>query len=137
MGLDMYAYAVEKAGVKSNALAKAGENAEVEVDFDIDENAEREELMYWRKHPNLHGWMALLYRAKGGKDPDFNMNSVRLTEADLDALEKAVNEGTLPHTEGFFFGQSYGDEVEQDLLFVRRARAALKAGHVVYYTSWW
>jgi hypothetical protein len=25
-----------------------------------------EELYYWRKHPNLHGWMEALYRLKGG-----------------------------------------------------------------------
>jgi hypothetical protein len=33
-------------------------------------------MHYWRKHPDLHGWMEKLCRAKGGKFDDFNLAPV-------------------------------------------------------------
>ncbi|ODR91767.1 hypothetical protein A8M32_08600 [Sinorhizobium alkalisoli] len=33
------------------------------VDFEVEEATA---LHYWRKHPNLHGWMERLYREEGG-----------------------------------------------------------------------
>jgi hypothetical protein len=48
MGLDMYAYT-------TNA-------AIAEVDFESPANSS--EIFYRRKHPNLHGWMESLYRAR-------------------------------------------------------------------------
>ncbi|ASY66520.1 hypothetical protein SJ05684_b55380 (plasmid) [Sinorhizobium sojae CCBAU 05684] len=38
------------------------------VDFEI---SRATALHYWRKHPNLHGWMEHLY-PRGGKDAIFN-----------------------------------------------------------------
>ena len=58
-------------------------------------------LHYWRKHPNLHGWMQDLYYAKGGTAESFNCVPVQLTAEDLDRLETAVRTGTLPDTTGF------------------------------------
>ena len=43
MGLDQYAFA-----------RKNGEDENIEI-------------MYWRKHANLEGWMAELYASRGGK----------------------------------------------------------------------
>ena len=107
-----------------------------EVDFTTAESAE---LHYWRKHPNLHGWMERLYRAKGGSANSFNCVSVELKQADLDLLEAAIRKKRLPHTEGFFFGASDGSESEmaEDLAFVAKARQALADNLTVYYTSWW
>ena len=78
MGLDMYAYTLPK------------DAARPPVDFDIDNipDWERRNLHYWRKHPNLHGWMAGLFFEKGGENPDFNCNTVEITPDDLDALER-------------------------------------------------
>lgn len=121
MGLDMYAYTT---GKKPKKL----------VDFDDDSHTE---LHYWRKHPNLHGWMEDLYWAKGGASDSFNCVNVLLDRDDLDDLERAIHEKQLPQTEGFFFGETDGSEVEGDLLFVANARAAIAAGAYVYYTSWW
>src|SRR4051812_27748621 len=106
MGLDMYAFTT------SHHIP--------EVDFG--EPSDRAELFYWRKHPNLHGWMEQLYRRKGGTDEDFNLAPVRLDAADLDALEEAVRNNALPHTDGFFFGVSRPDEKSLDLEFIRKAR---------------
>ena len=122
MGLDMYAYATEETPLAS-------------VDFS--EPQKMEELHYWRKHPNLHGWMEALYKAKGGSNPDLNLDPVTLTAADLDALEAAIRGEELPETSGFFFGQSEGTEQEDDLDFVQKARAAIREGRTVFYLAWW
>ena len=95
------------------------------------------DFWYWRKHPNLHGWMDALYREKGGEDAEFNCVPVQLTAEDLDALETAVSEGSLPHTEGFFFGRSTGDEKDDDLAFIAKAREVLASGESLFYVSSW
>ena len=125
MGLDMYAFST-KAKPKT------------EVDFET-KNFKPEEVFYWRKHPNLHGWMQSIYDTKGGTSDSFNGDCVVLDTFDLDALEADIREGNLPDTSGFFFGESSnGDEEnENDLLFVTKAREAISEGKTVYYTSWW
>ena len=107
------------------------------VDFQDELPSEVEEFFYWRKHPDLQGWMQKLYRAKGGADESFNSSPVVLTMEDLDNLENDVRQHKLPETQGFFFGKSYGDEMERDLDFIDQARRAIKDGYTVYYSSWW
>jgi hypothetical protein len=128
MGLDMMA--------RTLAVAPA-----TEVDFDEDG---AETLWVWRKHPDLHGWMAALYQQKGGKGVDgmdgpdtFNCVPVLLTLEDLNSLELAVRCRALPRTSGFFFGESRPEDQAEDLAFIAKARAAIAAGKAVYYTSWW
>ena len=122
MGLDMYALSTKA-------------KPETDVDFST-KNFEQEELQYWRKHPNLQGWMQNLYDAKGGTSDTFNGDCVVLDSEDLDNLEQDIKDGNLPDTTGFFFGQS-DDGDEDDLLFITNARKAIKEGKTVYYTSWW
>lgn len=124
MGLDMYAQ------VRSTKPQTA-------VDFNTEEGTEDKELHYWRKHPNLHGWMESLYYLKGGKSESFNCVSVELDPEDLDQLERHIKEGQLPKTSGFFFGNSEADEDYVDLEFIKEAREAIAGGEYVYYTSWW
>ena len=123
MGLDQFAYAV-------------------------DNNGEKEELAYWRKHPNLQGWMENLWHDKGcqGKpeEPnsmgmsDFNCIPVELTEDDLIRLEYDIYRRELPITQGFFFGSDSDDHYyEYDIEFCKKAREALDAGLTVEYSSWW
>ncbi len=71
MGLDMYAFTTN-------------EVLDTPVDFKVDGYVD---VHYWRKHPNLHGWMENLYREKGGKDETFNCVNLQLTADDLDRLE--------------------------------------------------
>lgn len=120
MGLDMYAF-------------KTLDKIDTSVDFSVSTALE---LHYWRKHPNLHGWMQSLYYEKGGKH-EFNCVPVQLTAEDLDRLEHDLRAGALPPTAGFFFGASDGSESEEDLGFVAKAREAIAAGYSVYYDSWW
>ena len=180
MGLDQFAYSINSAG-------------------------EKEDIAYWRKHPNLHGWMEALWVEKGypvadlPPDPNsntaedislpsnivcaafepgaqtagdrssaqnstnqpslilgdipsgdeqetdkpqrdlvFNMVPLELTLEDLDELEKAINSGELPETEGFFFGSNADEHYKQeDLDFIDNARAAISCGKRVIYDSWW
>jgi hypothetical protein len=121
MGLDMFAFTTD--------------TEPPAVDFDNPEDSA--ELSYWRKHPDLHGWMEALYRSKGGTDEVFNLSTVRLDGADLDALEAAVKGKQLPLTMGFFFGKSQPQYKRDDLDFIQKARAALANGKKVFYTSWW
>ena len=107
-----------------------------------DNDEDVRELAYWRKHPNLEGWMANLWRSREGCPGGvFNCQRLYLLEDDLNALENAVlraGEDCLPETSGFFFGES-ADEYykEKDLQFIASARDALAAGDKVYYSSWW
>lgn len=122
MGLDQY--------------AKARKGEPVEKDGSL-EYPDQRELAYWRKHPNLEGWMCNLYSEKGGTD-EFNCQEVELTLEDLDELEKAINSKDLPETGGFFFGDDSDDYYrEKDLEFIRDARNAIEDGYTVIYTSWW
>ena len=124
MGLDMYAYSAPATSIVQD------------TDFDIDALPERTRIHYWRKHPNLHGWMQDRYVDKGGEEV-FNCVPVRLSSDDLDELETAIKAGELPDTTGFFFGSSDGSETNDDLAFIAKARAAIAEGNAVFYSSWW
>lgn len=132
MGLDMYA--------SSSPMTKQVTD-EVQVDFSVEELGLEEvrEVWYWRKHHDLHGWMHQLYTEKGGLDPNFNMNVVRLTHTDLNRLQEAVELGKLPKTTGFFFGNYPPDDESkaEDLKFIEEARRCLDKGMIVWYHSWW
>ena len=95
------------------------------------------ELAYWRKHPNLQGWMEELWREKGGEG-EFNCVDVELTLEDLEQLEAAIEGEELPETAGFFFGNDSSDYYrEEDLAFIADASEAIKQGYTVVYSSWW
>ena len=125
MGLDMYAFAV----AKQDAIGE----------FEMARDCEREELHYWRKHHDLHGWMENLYRGKGGDAESFNCIPVELTLDDLDDLQQALLDDNLPRTQGFFFGDNPPDleTMREDLMFIQKCRIAIEEGKVVYYDSWW
>jgi hypothetical protein len=125
MGLDMYAYTAPNRAVTQP------------VNFKLNAVEGLEDLHYWRKHPNLHGFMEDLYYAKGGTSECFNCDPLVLTLEDLIALEQAIREGLLPQTDGFFFGATDGTEKDDDLLFIQKARAAIAEGKTVIYDSWW
>jgi hypothetical protein len=136
MGLDMYAYVAARAGQQdefyegSELDKESGEYVNPKVTKPI-------EIAYWRKHPNLHGWMEQLYRERGGEG-DFNGDELELFREDIDSLEQAVLDGDLPATSGFFFGDAADDYYrEQDLAFVKEARAQLFLGLKVFYNSSW
>ena len=123
MGLDQY------------ATARRGEAKTDDEGYTYYEDSM--ELAYWRKHPNLQGWMEELYHEKGGEE-EFNCIDLELTLEDLDALEESLDEEALPETAGFFFGTDSSDYyAEADREFIVQARAAIKQGYTIIYSSWW
>lgn len=144
MGLDQYAY----------TAARAGQQAEYydsyEGDNGPDESLKPREIAYWRKHPNLQGWMEQLWFAKRnaenrpvvedaeGLGGTFNGVELELTWEDIEALERDVSEGKLPATQGFFFGDNSDEFYKQDDLdFIKQAKAELFVGLKVFYNSSW
>ena len=123
MGLDQY------------ATARRGEGTIDEDGFTHYKDSI--ELAYWRKHPNLQGWMEDLWLSKGGEG-EFNCVDLELEIEDLDLLEQSLDESALPETVGFFFGANSDDHYsEQDREFIVQARASIKQGYKVIYHSWW
>lgn len=100
------------------------------------------EVAYWRKHNRLQGWMENLWRKNGGGGELFNGVDVELTLEDMDRLETAINDETMPETIGFFFGPdsygNYGEEYKStDLKFIEDGRRAINADKKLYYSSSW
>ncbi len=116
------------------------------------------QLGYWRKHPNLHGFIVETFA--DGVD---ECQKIELSTEHLQSIIKAVEEESLPHTEGFFFGASAADpekyverygctmeeanaekeqEKQRDLHILRSAIAWLEAEEagvwkaVTYRASW-
>ena len=103
MGLDMYL--TGRKYFWSNYEERADERKEDGYKvraLDID-------LGYWRKHPNLHGYIVQTF-AKGKDDCE----EIELSADDLRNLIGAVKTKRLPKTEGFFFGASDGSDEERD-----------------------
>jgi hypothetical protein len=137
MGLDMYAYAAARAGQQNEFYESAEFNADSKDFENLSVNKPRE-IAYWRKHPNLHGWMEKLAEKKGIEYSTFNGVELELTYDDLEILELDVIAGTLPGTTGFFFGNDADEHYkEQDLEFIRNARVELFMGLKVFYNSSW
>ena len=118
----MYAYVAARAGQQ----AEFYEGSEWDPDHKEHRNPNvnrPREIAYWRKHPNLHGWMAQLWLKREGNElreaDNFNGIEMELTAEDLDDLELAVKKRQLPATSGFFFGSDadkhyYKDQVHLD-----------------------
>ena len=140
MGLDMYAYVAAKEG-QQRAFYESAEFDDDAKEF-VNKTVEQpREIAYWRKHPNLHGWMEQLWNSRNGGNCDgttFNGIELELTWEDLEILELDIIAGSLPGTSGFFFGNDSDDHYrEQDLKFIRDARAELFCGLKVFYNSSW
>jgi hypothetical protein len=140
MGLDQYAYVAAKAGSYDEYWGD--ENYE-KKDDDPTKLRKPTELAYWRKHPNLQGWMEQLWVEKNpGSDGEtgymFNNIELELTWEDLDRLEADVKASNLPKTKGFFFGDDSDDHYKQDdLNFIKAAKAEVFLGLKVFYNSSW
>jgi hypothetical protein len=107
MGLDMYLngerYFMDYPAI---VTGKFGKKAEIY------------ELGYWRKHPNLHG-----YIVENFGDGVDDCCEIPLDEDRLNQLIEAVKTKDLPETIGFFFGESDGseEEIKGDLKILQSA----------------
>jgi hypothetical protein len=124
MGLDQYAY-----------------KSKVSIEEFTPDNIEK--IFYWRKNPDLHGWMEQLWEQRNEDvvtdNPDMQFNTVylELTLDDLTDLEYQNEGETLPETTGFFFGKSDETDKEKNKEFIEIARQAINDDYRVYYFSWW
>ncbi len=139
MGLDQYAY--------SRPPRKRNSDDDVQ-------------LMEWRKHNRLQGWMQQLWENKGCPNAqtegdemgDFNCVELQLTAQDIDDLEYSINNFELPEANGFFWGSDsyfWNNEDNEpfpeneywyksnDLMFIESARKALDNKHRIYYSCWY
>lgn len=97
------------------------------------------ELGYWRKHPNLHGFIVKTFAE--GKD---ECQDIELNSEDLDIIMEAIRNRSLPETTGFFFGKSYGtdEEAAEDLEILEAAKVWVSHKEknvyrsVIYRASW-
>ena len=135
MGLDMYAYVATKPKQSEEFWQSAEPNEHGEF---VSATVTRpREIAYWRKHPNLHGWFQQEWESQGNSG-DFNGDELEITWEMLDRLEQDIRKGNLPETRGFFFGDGSDDYYrEQDLEFIRNARAEIFSGLKVFYNSSW
>ena len=124
MGLDMYAFAVDRNDGNEQ--------------FAISKDADKFELAYWRKFNALHGWMERKARDLGF-DGEFNCVPVQLSPDIIDELERDVKAKALVPVEGFFFGAQtiYPEDIEATEKFIAEAREQFANGREVYYDSWW
>lgn len=140
MGLDQYGYVASKAGQREAYYEQDGEFDPVTKEWVTKGPVSKpQEIAYWRKHPNLQGWMRKLWESKGGVG-SFNGDELELTWEDVDMLEKDIRNGQMAHlgTTGFFFGNpSDSYYKEQDLKFCLDAKAELFLGRKVFYNSSW
>ena len=138
MGLDQYAYVATRAGQREEYYEGAEFNEQTR-DYENNKVSKPREIAYWRKHPNLQGWMEQLWQKKNPENMStFNGIELELTWEDLDDLEKIIKKRKLPNTQGFFFGDNSDQHYyNQDLEFIKNARAELFLGLKVFYNSSW
>jgi hypothetical protein len=114
MGLDMNLY-----GRKMIHSNRYDDKAEPRMEDGYPVDYVNLEMGYWRKHPDLHGYIVETF-AEGVDE----CQEIELSKEDLLDIAKAIRENRLPHTEGFFFGDSawhVGKEEEYALLFEKAA----------------
>lgn len=129
MGLDMFLDG------KKFFIPQSDDSVKLENGFAVKEHVL--ELGYWRKHPNLHGYIVQNFAA--GVD---ECQPIYLSEERLEKLIEAVTKNELIPTTGFFFGKSPEDSAEYDSSILKKALKWLRASKkgecrdVVYHASW-
>jgi len=104
-------------------------------------------IAYWRKHPNLQGWMECLWRRRYNKGmffsdtlmahPKGNFNGEELVLTEEDILQLYDEAEQLPVTTGFFFSQSRVEDVVSTEEFCIEALDYISRGYQIVYDSSW
>lgn len=93
MGLDMY--------LEGRKYLLANRNDEVPTEDGFRLKEKILELGYWRKEPNLHGYIVQTFA-----DGEDECQDIELCVKDLEKIREAVCRRQLIPTSGFFFGRS-------------------------------
>lgn len=93
-----------------------------------------EEIGYWRKHPNLHGF--IVNNFADGID---ECQRIDLSLDDMIDIIDAVKNNDLPSTTGFFFGYSDDSRDTETLEIFRRAVELANSNpeYKFYYQASW
>ena len=96
---------------------------------------ECEQVAEWRKHGELHAWMAKLGRSKGFNNDyeGFNGESVTLTLEDLASLKIALLAGCFDNDKSRFLTQD--EFITEQLEIINNARNYINAGWKVTFSS--
>jgi hypothetical protein len=140
MGLDMYLDGIKfhsTFGKDENGNTIKVERPKCKDGHDIKRSVI--DFGYWRKHPDLHGYIVNTYA--DGVD---ECQEIELSANDLEDIACAIELDKLPHTEGFFFGTSewHKDDKEKNADIFRKASRWLKSAEdgwtstVIYQASW-
>ena len=93
------------------------------------------EIAYWRKHPDLHGFIVQTFA--GGVD---DCSKVWFNAECVKGIINAVNQNRLPKTSGFFFGHSdspFQSETIEKLQNVLSYLEGSPPNTYVYYQASW
>jgi hypothetical protein len=101
--------------------------------------AERYDLGYWRKHPNLHGFIVQTFA-----DGEDDCRPIDLDAAHIKHIIHAITHRQLPETTGFFFGESEDtdEQIAHDVAIFEEALKWLSIEEpgvwrtVMYQASW-
>lgn len=97
----------------------------------------RFDLGYWRKHPDLHGFLVETF-----SDGIDDCKPIYLSTTEIELIIEAIKEDKLPHTGGFFFGESSNDEEQKTeaIEILTKALQWLRADithRSIYYRASW
>ena len=100
-------------------------------------------LAEWDKHNRLQGFMTDIFWERGADNKERDLGrefngsvEIELFEDDLDLLEEAIKNRSMPQATGLFFGEdSFNpyDYEQVDRKFIADAREKIKEGYSLYY----
>lgn len=104
-----------------------------------DRKSEVFDLGYWRKHPNLHGYIVETFA-----DGSDECQQIELSPEDIRKIIAAIKARELPPTTGFFFGESedtdeqiaHDVEIFEDALRWLETTESYVIRSVYYQASW-
>lgn len=117
MGLDMYFYSVPKGQEPSEGKG--------------------EEIFYFRKHSDLHGWLEKQWHENLGRSEEFNCVYMEITPDILSRLKDYLNNPAKEKCRGFFWGESTEENWRETRELIPRLEEIINSGDRVFYYSWW
>jgi hypothetical protein len=135
MGLDQTAFAVTP---QVAHLTLITERELTDEEMEILEQG-RVAIANWRKHADLNAWMEDLYRRKGGTEV-FNLVTMPIVRDDLLSLRQHLKDNGNAYAvrgEGFFWGETRPEDIENDHYFIERALKLIDEGYEIMYSCWW
>lgn len=142
MGLDMNLVRVKGVWTQERLSKAAWEHSNGNNSLQL----EGEDICYWRKHSDLHGFFNKLYyetTPKAYQMESFNMEYVVVTRdiiADLigKAARQLAGDQAFEHAQGYFWGKSYPEDWEDTIKFLTDALTSTNfEEETILYCSCW